>query len=82
MPIREYVTESGELVEVLHGAREVLIPSGWRKVISKASFSTGSVREETMSDKMKKGYHKAECANGSRFKSRFSVKSIKRAWGW
>ncbi len=82
MPIREYENEDGEIVEILHGAQEVTIPAGWRKVISAGSFSTGSVREETMGDKIKKGYYKEECKSGSRFKSQFSTKSIKKAWGW
>lgn len=82
MPIREYENEDGEIVEILHGAQEPSIPAGWRKVISSGSFSTGSVREESMGDKMKKGYYKAECDKGSRFKSRFSASSIKKAWGW
>lgn len=82
MPIREYETEDGEIVEVLHGASEQAVPAGWKKVISAGSFSTGSVRQETMADSIKKGYYKAECTKGSQFKSRFSAKAIKKAWGW
>lgn len=82
MPIREYETEDGEIVEVLQGSQEQAVPAGWKKIISSGSFSTGSVRERTMGDSIRKGYYKAECQSGSRFKSRFSAKAIKKAWGW
>ena len=82
MPIREYVTDGGELVEVLQGSGDSSVPKGWKKLISSASFSTGSVREESLPDKMKKAYYKKECDLGSRFKSSYSKSTVKKAWGW
>ena len=72
---------NGGIIEIVE-SRATVIPKGWKRLMSSGSFSTGSVQEETMADKIKKGYYKAECDSGSRFKSQFSVKSIKRAWGF
>lgn len=81
MPIREYLTPTGSIIEVIDGDGTVL-PRGSKRLMSCGSFSTGSVREENMSDKVKAGYYKKECDTGSQFKSRFSKKQIKAAWGW
>lgn len=43
-------------------------------------FSAPTQPEPTQGDAMLKGYHDQECALGSRFRSRFSAETIKRAW--
>ena len=82
MPIREYMTEDGGIVEFLQGFKDTSTPKGLKKLISSASFSTGSVREESLPDRMKKAYYKKECDLGSRFKSSYSKSTVKKAWGW
>jgi len=82
MPFIEYETPEGEVVEVFHRSRKDKAPKNSKRLISAASFSTGSVKEEGMSEKVKGGYHRSECEKGSRFRSNYSKKQIKTAWGW
>lgn len=82
MPLHEYVTADGRIVEILQGAKATKVPSSWKRIISAVSFSTGSVKEQGMSEKVKAGYYKRECEGGSRFASKYSKNQIKTAWGW
>ena len=81
MPIHEYEMPNGRIVEIVESSQTV-IPNGWKRLMSIGSFSTGSVKEQGMSESVKAGYYKRECEDGSRFKSSYSKKKIKAAWGW
>lgn len=81
MPIHEYEMPNGRIVEIVESSQTV-IPKGWKRLMSIGSFSTGSVKEQGMSESVKAGYYKRECEDGSRFKSSYSKKKIKAAWGW
>ena len=72
---------NGRIVEIVESSQTV-IPKGWKRLMSIGSFSTGSVKEQGMSESVKAGYYKRECEDGSRFKSSYSKKKIKAAWGW
>lgn len=82
MPLHEYLTANGRVVEVLHGTEPTKVPDSWKRIISAVSFSTGSVKEQGMSEKVKAGFYRNECESGSRFRSKYSKKQIKTAWGW
>ena len=81
MPIHEYEMPNGGIVEIVESSQTV-IPKDWKRLMSIGSFSTGSVKEQGMSESVKAGYYKRECEDGSRFKSGYSKKKIKAAWGW
>ena len=81
MPIHEYEMPNGGIIEIVESSQTV-IPKSWKRLMSIGSFSTGSVKEQGMSEKVKEGYYKRECESGSRFSSKYSKKQIKTAWGW
>jgi len=83
MPLHEYITADGGIVEILQGTKWTEVPSSWKRVITCGSVATsGGVKEKSTSQQVKEGYYKAECKDGSRFKSTHSKSKIKAAWGW
>lgn len=52
----------------------------WRRNPVSSFSATGFAKEEQLKDKVKRGYYKQECREGSRFASSFSKSEIRKAW--
>ena len=89
MPLYSFESEGGDVVEQL-------VPMGTERVdIDGAEYTRQEVPEgfaltgnavgiPSQAEQVKDGYYKLEQTQGSRFlkKSQFSVKQIKKAWGF
>ena len=86
MPLYTFIGKGGATVERL-------VPTGTKEVREDGElYVRGSLPEpfaftgrnlpRTLSDKVKRGYHKLENEQGARFRSSYSKQKIKKAWGF
>lgn len=83
MPLYIYQSEDGQEVErFFHRDPPTYIRHEGQtlKRTEVTRFAAPSLPEPTQGDSMLEGYHAQECDKGSRFRSRFSAETIKRAW--
>lgn len=83
MPLYEYINDSGDVIELPRTiAKRDRAPKGYRRSIvpTRIGVCGSPIKEETLGQRMMKGYHDTECKQGSRFNTELPVKTIKRAW--
>jgi|10_taG_2_1085330.scaffolds.fasta_scaffold01699_4 hypothetical protein len=83
MPIYVYENSKGERLEEIRLAKDKnKCPDGYHRVEAPQPIAfTGNAGNPTsMKDGVMRGYYQEECKNGSRWKSDFSKKQIKKAW--
>ena len=83
MPIYVYENGAGERVEELRLYKDRdKCPEGYKRVSDPTRFSySGHASNPTnMKDGVMKGYYQEECKAGSRWRSDYSKKQIKKAW--
>jgi hypothetical protein len=86
MPLYTFESESGEVIEkvvpVGTSHLEVAGEKFSRKTEPARFAYTGNASGmPSQTEQVKDGYYKLECSHGSRFKSSYSKKTIKKAWG-
>lgn len=85
MPIYAYRNEAGDEVErFFHTAdaapKYIKVDGVTFNRAEITRFAVPCTPEPVQGDAMLRGYYDQECAHGSRFRSRFSAETIKRAW--
>ena len=86
MPLYTFESESGEVVEKVVPMGTSRLAIGGEKYSRKTepvrfAYTGRAVGVASQTEQVKDGYYKLECEQGSRFKSSFSKKTIKQAWG-
>jgi hypothetical protein len=84
MPLYVYENDSGDRVEELRLSKDKdVCPEGYKRVVipQPVAFTGVASNPSNMKDGVLKGYYKQECDHGSKWKSEFSKKQIKQAWG-
>jgi len=86
MPIYQFKSEGGEVIEevVPVGTKDIIFdgekyfrclePTGF-------AFTGNSTGMPSQTEQVRRGYYKLETEGGSGFKSSYSKKQIKKAWG-
>ena len=84
MPVYEYQSDSGEVIELERPITERdNAPDGYTRVDfpSRISVPNGAMDENGMNkETIRRGYYNQEIKLGSRWRSKHSVKNIKKAW--
>tara|TARA_R110002073_G_scaffold334556_1_gene524323 strand:- start:240 stop:536 length:297 start_codon:yes stop_codon:yes gene_type:complete len=84
MPVYEYKSDTGEVIELERPITERNdAPDGYTRMIypSRISVPNGASDEKGMNkESVRRGYYDQEQKMGSRWRSKHSVKAIKRAW--
>jgi len=84
MPVYEYKSNTGEVVELERPITERdNAPDGYTRMIfpSRISVPNGASDEKGMNkESVRRGYYEQEQKMGSRWRTKHSVKAIKRAW--
>ena len=84
MPVYEYQSDSGEVIELERPITERDdAPDGFKRVDfpSRISVPNGAMDEKGMNkESIRRGYYNQEIKMGSKWRSKHSVKSIKKAW--
>jgi len=84
VPFYEYKSETGEVIELERPITERDdAPDGYTRLDfpTRISVPNGAYNENGMNrESVRRGYHKQEEKLGSRWRSKHSVKAIKRAW--
>lgn len=84
MPVYEYQSSTGEVVELERPISERdNAPSGYTRVDfpSRINVPVGAMDENGMNrEAIRRGYYNQEIKLGSKWRSKHSVKAIKRAW--
>ncbi len=87
MPIYQYRSEDGKLEETLHRSLEdrnlPVVVEGVtlkRVTVPERVFVLSGAEFQNQRDDVLAGYHRKECAEGSRFKSEFTKEQIKQIW--
>ena len=84
MPTYEYKADTGEVIELERPITERDdAPDGYTRLDfpTRISVPNGAHDEKRMNkESVRRGYHKQEEKMGSRWYSKHSVKTIKRAW--
>ena len=85
MPVYEYKSETGDVIELERPITERDdAPDGYTRLDfpTRISVPNGAYDENGMNkETIRRGYHKQEEKLGSRWRSKHSVNTIKRAWG-
>jgi len=85
MPLYTFKNSKGETREELvsHNTKSIKRDGEpWNRVAVEAVGAVGIAREpDDQKTQIRKGYYAAECRGGSRFKSNYSKKQIKKIWG-
>ena len=86
MPLYTFINSKGETREELvsHNTKSVTRDGEiWFRGAVERVGSVGVRREpDDQATSIRKGYYEAECQGGSRFKSSYSKKQIKKIWGF
>lgn len=83
MPLYEYRTESGDVVERCVPVEERDCQLGLDRITVPARVRTlcnTLTPDQVTSNKTLRGYYNEECKHGSRFQSSFTKEQIKQAW--
>tara|TARA_R100000808_G_scaffold5508_1_gene16709 strand:- start:1665 stop:1925 length:261 start_codon:yes stop_codon:yes gene_type:complete len=85
MPLYTFISKGGESIEELVPSNTKSIQRNGTvyfrgKLPEQFSFS-GRNLAKSFSDRIKRGYYAEECAQGSGFRSSYSKKKIRKAWG-
>jgi hypothetical protein len=85
MPLYTFINGKGETREELvsHNTKSIQVDGkSWDRVAVEHVGVVGVAREpDDQKTQIRKGYYEAECRGGSRFKSSYSKKQIKKIWG-
>ena len=86
MPLYLFSSETGEVIEELvpAGTNDIEVDGNkYSRCLEPVGFAmTGVARGlPSQTEQVKQGYYKLECEKGGQFKSAYSKKQIKKAWG-
>ncbi len=83
MPLYVYENDNGVKVEELRLSKDKdMCPEGYKRVDAPqpVAFTGRAQSPNNMKDGVLRGYYDQECKYGSKWKSEFSKKQIKKAW--
>ena len=86
MPLYTFESESGDTLEKVVPVGTTRLDIAGKSYVrsgspSRFAFTGSSSGMPSQEEQVRAGYHKLEREQGSRFKSQFSKKQIKKAWG-